>query len=153
MIQRIQSLCLFMTALLSGLFLSGNFLKFVDDSSSPVTISFSGISGSAVTAGSDIFVTILSWAVIMVTLLSVLTIVLFKKRKLQLKITSFLIVLEILLILLFVYISVSIIKGSQVTPVIGLRMLIHPGVLIFLILAYRGIKKDEQIIRSYDRLR
>ncbi len=86
-------------------------------------------------------------------LLSLITIFLFKKRPLQLKLGKLNILINVLLLGILVYhlptlsgeISISK-KGIEVFGSVF-------GSLLFLFLANRAIKKDENLVKSVDRLR
>ena len=155
MIQRIQSLYLLLTTLLSGLFLKGSFLKFINTAGSEIAINFKGIYQ---TAGEKEYPLIdklfpVSVVLILIPVLSILAIVLFKRRKLQLRVTVILIIFEALLIGFSTYYGISIVQSYHVTLVPGLKMFVPVIMLVLTILAYRGIKKDEELVKSYDRLR
>ena len=90
---------------------------------------------------------------ILIPVLSLVAIFLFKTRRLQIKATLALIVLIILLIAIVVYYGIIVIQRHNAELVVGITMFVPLLMLIFTILAYRGIKKDEDLVRSYDRLR
>ncbi len=90
-------------------------------------------------------------AVSMIGLIAFISIFLFKNRKRQLKIVLFNIVLSFGLIGLFAYgiyahvgIKNYVFKFGAILPIF---------ILIFNVLAYAGIKSDENLVRSMDRLR
>lgn len=90
---------------------------------------------------------------ILVILVSVATIFLYKRRKLQIKLCLAVIVLIISFIGVLLFYALSVINKYQASPVPGWKMLIPLMMIFFGILAYRGIKKDEELVKSYDRLR
>jgi hypothetical protein len=155
MIQRIQSLYLLLTTLLSGLFLKGNFLKLIDTEGSGIIVNFTGIYKASGDKGFDLIEKLLPLSIIfiLIPVISVLAIFLYKNRKLQLKITLILIIVSILLIAISTYYGISIINSYHASFVPGIKMLIPFLILVFAILAYTGIKKDEALVKSYDRLR
>jgi len=155
MIQRIQSVYLLMTTLLSGLFLKGNILKFKNDAGENIYMNFTGIFRTTGENSYDLVERLipLSLLFILIPVLSLVAIFLFKTRRLQIKATLALIVLIILLIVLVVYYGIIIIQRHNAELVVGITMFVPLLMLIFTILAYRGIKKDEDIVKSYDRLR
>jgi K+ transporter len=57
------------------------------------------------------------------------------------------------LIALLVYYGITVIQRYHSELVPGIKMFIPVLILIFAILAYRGIKKDEDLVKSGDRLR
>jgi hypothetical protein len=85
--------------------------------------------------------------------LSLITIFLYKKRKIQLWFALSVVILSALLIIVLAYNSFIIIKNydAQIGPV--LKMIFPFLILAFAILAYMGIKKDDRIVRSYERMR
>jgi hypothetical protein len=155
MIQRVQSLYLLLTTLLSGLFLKGNFLKFINTVDSGIIINFTGIYKATGDRGFDLIEKLLPLSIIfiLIPVISVLAIFLYKNRKLQLKITLILIIISILLIAISTYYGISLINSYHTAFVPGIKMLIPFLILVLAILAYRGIKKDEALVKSYDRLR
>lgn len=155
MIQRIQSLYLLLTTLLSGLFLKGSFLKFINNTGSEITINFKGIYQTAGEKGIDLIEKMIPLSVIfiLIPVLSILAILLFKNRKLQLKATMIVIILTILLIATAACTGISIIQSNQAALVPGVKMFVPLLILVFSILAYRRIKRDEDLVKSYDRLR
>ena len=95
----------------------------------------------------------LSVIMLIICILSFAAIFLFKKRKIQLKFTVFVILLTIIFIGLILFYAFWITGKYKAEPVTGLKMLIPLLLLVFGILAYRGISKDENLVKSYDRLR
>lgn len=155
MIQRIQSLFLLLTSLLSLLFLNGSFLKFFNSSGSEIYMNFMGIWKSSAGSNPQIIKGLipLSVIVLVICILSFSAIFLFKKRKLQLRLVFIVILLTIVFIGIMLYYLFWVTGKFQAELVPGFKMLIPLLILIFGILAYRGIKRDENLVKSYDRLR
>jgi hypothetical protein len=155
MIQRVQSVYLLMTTLLSGLFLKGSILKFKNDAGDMININFIGICQTTGENGFDLIERLIPLSVlfILIPVVSIVAIFLFKTRRLQLKVTFTLIILAIVLIALAVYYGIAVIQRYHAELVPGIKMFIPLVILIFTILAYRRIKKDEDLVKSYDRLR
>jgi hypothetical protein len=86
-------------------------------------------------------------------LLSFTAIFLFRKRKIQLKLTFFLIIMTIIFIGIILYYIIWVTGKYQAEIIIGYRMFIPFVMLILEILAFKGIKNDENLVKSYDRLR
>jgi len=84
-----------------------------------------------------------------VAVLSIITIFLYKKRSLQIKISY------IMLLLLVLAYILHFIENHQplVFSKIGYTFIFPFIAFIFIYLAIRGIKKDEKLVRSLDRLR
>jgi Domain of unknown function (DUF4293) len=155
MIQRIQSLYLLLTTLFSVLFLNGSFLKLIDSEGSRIIVNFTGIYKASGDKGFDLIEKLLPLSVIfiLIPVISVLAIFLYRNRKLQFKITLILILVSIVLILISTYYGISIVNSYHASFVPGIKMFIPFLILVFAILAYRGIKKDEALVKSYDRIR
>jgi hypothetical protein len=155
MIQRVQSLYLLLTTLLSGLFLNGNFLKFINTEGSGIIVNFTGIYKVTGDKGFDLIEKLLPLSVlfILIPVISVLAILLYKNRKLQLIITLILIIISILIIAVSFFYGISLINSYHVSFVPGIKVFVPFLILVLAILAYRGIKKDEALVKSNDRLR
>jgi Domain of unknown function (DUF4293) len=136
MIQRVQSLWLLLAAVCTGLtlklpFYSGLYLK--DNTTKLLT-------------GSENF--LLGAVTFMLAGLAVITIFLFKDRKLQLRLCIAGILLDIILLLLYFRETKDFGTGT-----FSLTSILHAGILTGFFLAARGISKDEKMIRESDRLR
>jgi len=118
-------------------------------------MNFNGILESSVAGKSQMIRSLLPLLVIMliICILSFAAIFLFKKRKIQLKLTVSVILLTILFIGLMLFYAYWTAGKYQLRPVIGFNTFIPLLILVFGILAYRGIRKDENLVRSNDRLR
>jgi hypothetical protein len=128
---------------------------FKNDAGDMINIYFKGIYLTTGEKGFDLAEKLIPLSILffLIPVLSVATIFLYKKRKLQLKATFAVIILVTGLIMLAVYYGVSIIHRYQAELVPGIKMFIPFLILIFAILAYMGIKKDENLVKSYNRLR
>lgn len=148
MIQRIQSVYLFLTTITSILFLSGTIILFSDGTG----INISGISGNVSKTSSSIFpvVTVLLAAI---PLLSFVTIFLYRNRRLQLRLINIDILLIVLLAGVLGWICYDIIEGTSTQLVFTYKLVLPFLMLVFCVLANAGVRKDERIVRSYDRLR
>ena len=136
MIQRIQTVYLLLVAILAGilpfwvnLWTEGTGLEVYAGDQLPVSIA---LYGSA--------------------LLAVISILRFKQRKQQFVLNRFNILLHLFLLGFFVVRSLNL---SGETPVSekGIGMLIPVFSIVFLVLANKAIKKDEDLVKSVDRLR
>jgi hypothetical protein len=85
--------------------------------------------------------------------ISLITIFIFKNRKVQLKLTGFLIILIVVCIIALIHVSMSIISKFEAGIIPGFKMILPVIMLIFSVLAYKGIRKDDQLVKSYERLR
>ncbi len=84
--------------------------------------------------------------------LSLISIFLFKRRKSQFILGRLNIVLNFILLGLFVYQSLSLSGETKVSEK-GIGMLLPIFSIVFLALANKAIKKDEDLVKSVDRLR
>jgi hypothetical protein len=57
------------------------------------------------------------------------------------------------LIIISIYYSYSVINRFDTKIIPGFKMVLPVLVFLFTLLAYRGIKKDDRLVKSYDRLR
>jgi hypothetical protein len=155
MIQRIQSLYLFLTSIAALLFLKGPYLTFIDNSGAAIKMSLSQIvkfTGSTEPSVINEVWLILGLAII-IPVLSLVVIFMFKRRDFQLLLS------RILIALLSVFIGASLVYSYIVISKQGAtfnswyKLIIPASQLILSILAYRGIKKDDELVKSYDRLR
>ena len=155
MIQRIQSVYLLLTIILAGLFLTGNFFQINTGDSSCLVMNINGVYEA--TSGDDFLLTQTVMPVLVISLiipvLSLISIFLYRNRKLQMKAILLLLILDILLIgICGYYIHAFIIpENGNMIPV--LRMFIPAINMVLAILAYFAVRKDEKMVRSYDRLR
>jgi uncharacterized membrane protein len=136
MIQRIQSVWLFVASVLAFLMLKLSFYT-----------------GTHLPDNQYDQLTATDTMVLMITtiglgILTLITIFLYKTRKIQLRLTIVALILEFLLLFLFYKETENFSQGAfSITA--GLHLLI----IIGLFLAARGIRKDEKLIRDSDRLR
>ncbi len=144
MLQRIQTLYLLITALLSGgiVFLvsfwtnnSGKVIYLLDmfDETDWVLIS-------------------LPVAFIVSLLMSLISIFLYKNRKKQIVLNRFNIVVNFYLLGIIVY-QLLMISGESKISEKGIGLFIPIMVIVFLVLANKSILKDDKLVKSVDRLR
>ena len=136
MIQRIQSFYLLIVAILAGV------LPFFFN----LWISIDGIE---VFADHEMLISI---AFYISAVLAIWAIVQFKNRKTQFVINRLNMILNVFLLGFFVYRSLNL-SGEISVSEKGIGMLIPVFSIIFLVLANRAIKKDEDLVKSVDRLR
>lgn len=95
----------------------------------------------------------LSMFIILIPILSVITILVYKNRKIQLWLALSLIVISAVFIIASIHISFITISKYESRIVPGFKMFLPVIILVLTVLAYKGIRKDDRLIRSYDRLR
>jgi len=136
MIQRIQSLFLVIVAILTGI-LPFFFNLWID------------VDGTEVFANNELLISIAFYAS---AVLAIWSMVQFKNRKSQFVINRLNMILNVFLLGFFVYRSLNL-SGETLVSEKGIGMLIPVFSIIFLVLANRAIKKDEDLVKSVDRLR
>lgn len=155
MIQRIQSLYLLLTTIISILFLNGVIIEFAEKAGSFISLYFNEINRSL--NGSEVetldIIIPFSMLLLIIPLFSFVAIFLYKNRKLQMKVVSALILLLILEIIAIIFYAYKVINEYNSELIYGTKLLTPVLNLVLAILAYRGIKKDEELVKSYDRLR
>lgn len=136
MIQRIQSLYLFISALLSAI-IPMFFPLWKDAKLVPVYFT------------SDILYIVFFGLAATMALGSIL---LYKKRQNQFVLNRLNIILNFILIGLFVYRTLNL-SGETAVSEKGIAMFVPLVSIVLLVLANKAIKKDEDLVKSVDRLR
>ena len=85
-------------------------------------------------------------------LLAIMAIVLFKNRKLQFVLNRLNIIFNLTLLGVFVYRLLTLSGEAQVSEK-GIGMFLPIISIVFLVMANKAIKKDEDLVKSVDRLR
>ena len=154
MIQRIQSAYLFLTAVLALIFISGNIIVFTGESNR-VALTLFGVIEQTQAAGSVNIDKLVPFAVLLtiIPLLSVVSIFLFRNRKVQMAFILALAVLIIIEILFLIHFTMHAVLHENAHLASWFKLVIPPVMLILAWLAYRGVRKDEELVKSYDRLR
>jgi len=154
MIQRIQTIWLAVLTILSLSLLSGGIIQFNPGDGTLFSLGFSGITKDTgviteVIAGS----VGLPLTIVLIPVLAVAAIFLFKQIKLQKTITLLIIAFSLCLLIMTVYYWYIISHKFSGVPVPGVKMAFPPVILVLAIMSYRGMVKDERLLKSYDRLR
>jgi hypothetical protein len=87
------------------------------------------------------------------TTLSLLSIISYKKRQNQFVIGRLNIILNLILLGLFVYRSLNVSGETLAVSEKGIGMFLPIVTIVLLVLANKAIKKDEDLVKSVDRLR
>ncbi len=136
MIQRIQSVYLLIAALLAGVL--------------PLILSlWTNNDGLEIFAKNELWISIAFFAS---AALALIAIFLFKNRQNQFVLNRLNMILNLFLLGFFVYRSLNL-SGETLVSEKGIGMLIPVFSIVFLVLANRAIKKDEDLVKSVDRLR
>lgn len=150
MIQRIQSLYLLLAALVQILFATGTYFTY-DLMNESYSVTGSGVFDSTgEKTGGDMKTLILGLGIALIALVSVF---LFKNRKQQIKLSrigGLLTMAEILFIILS-YINVKDLSVNDFS--FGYVNFILPISTLLFLLAAKAIKKDDELVRSVDRIR
>jgi hypothetical protein len=85
-------------------------------------------------------------------ILSILTVFLFKDRKLQFVIGRVIVLINLFLLVLLIYLSLTL-SGETSVSEKGIGMFLPILVILLIVLANKAIKKDEDLVKSADRLR
>jgi hypothetical protein len=154
MIQRQQTIWFLISTILSGFLFKGGLINFIDDAGQKYSTGLYGIYKLNL-AGNELIKSSVSMAALIVAIpvLSFTIILFYKSLRTQKVLALVLITLNLCLIILEVYYSYILIKNYNVTIEPGLKMIIPLLLLTTVILAFRGISRDEALIRSYNRLR
>ena len=147
MIQRIQTVYIFISAALIGLMLGVDFAELLVDGKWYVYNS-GGISDSENIIYNGIPILMF---IVLITLLHILAIFLYKKRILQIRILVFTIILLIGLLGVILYFMHASFTNIEVEYKIPLAFPLIAVILDYL--AIRAIGKDEALVRSLDRIR
>ena len=152
MLQRRQSLYLFLVFILSIVLFTGP-LASVSSGDGVYFLKHSGVfdlSGER----QDVATWPLTMMISISTLLSFLTIFSYLKRPRQMRMTLFLMFFNLGLVAVVAYYVAYVMhnyNGEQF--LFEWRIVIPPVMLVLLILAFRGIRKDELMVRAADRIR
>ncbi|MWB96236.1 DUF4293 family protein [Flavobacterium sp. GA093] len=136
MIQRIQTIYLLLTFVVTGVL-----LFFI-----PL---WTSNTGKAFYFMQDQFYTILLGLSTMLTIISIIS---YKKRQNQFVMGRLNIILNLILLGLFVYRSLNLSGETEVSEK-GIGMFLPIVAIVLLVLANKAIKKDEDLVKSVDRLR
>lgn len=152
MLQRRQSLYLLVVLILSILLFTGP-LAFINAGEGGYFLKHSGVfdlSGKRL----DISTWPLTVMISISTLLSFLAIFSYMKRPRQMRLTLFLMFFNLGLIgVAFYYVRYVMHNFDGDQFVFQWRVVIPPVMMVLLILAFRDIRKDELLVKAYDRIR
>ena len=157
MIQRIQTVWLLVASLTLFLLFLFPYLQYFDNFGTAMVIKvtgiYQGVSEGVIQVKSFILQTIVT---VVLALLPLVTIFNYKDRKKQLQICYLNIFLVLLLGIWFYVTSsnaVAEVNKTLAIENIGIGALLAPLDIVFLFLAAKGIRNDEKLIKSVDRLR
>ena len=87
------------------------------------------------------------------TVLTIISIISFKKRQQQFVLNRLNMILNLILLGLFVFRSLNLSGEAQAVTEKGIGMFLPILSIVMLVLANKAIKKDEDLVKSVDRLR
>ena len=155
MIQRIHTHYLAVSAALSGFLLKGPIVRLVGDANETYELNFKGICSVDSGVVRDVIEKSLPLTIILIAVpvLFLMAIFLYRRRKLQIRVTVFstLLLIGAFLIMLFYIFYTSRKLDAELIFNIKLTFPIIGAILGYL--AFRNILKDELLIKSYDRIR
>ncbi len=143
MIQRIQTIYLLLSGIISG------GIVFLVEIWATIKKQFfiTDLFGSE-----NVFIKVIPYMYIGTAILALITIFLFKNRKLQFVLCRVNILINLILLGLLVYVSLSL-PGEAAVSKKGIGMFLPVLSVVLLVFANRAIKKDEDLVKSVDRLR
>lgn len=144
MIQRIQTLYLIASSVVSGVLIFFlNLWKDTDENLFFVMDSFSS---------GNLLLSIMSSLFFISAVLTFVIIFLFKNRKLQFVLGRLAILINFILLGILVYFSQNL-SGETIVSEKGIGLMIPILSVVLVVLANKAIKKDEELVKSVDRLR
>ena len=154
MIQRIQSLYLSLSVMLISLMLYGKIVSFVDLSGTLIEMRFNGFFLMTSQQGEKIEALLpLTLLLVLIPVLLFATLLLYKFRKLQMRSSVLAILLLIGLVIITAYFIFYAVAKYEATIILSIKVVFTPVAAILAYMAFRGILRDELLMRSYERLR
>ncbi len=155
MLQRVQTVYLLVATVLMSLML---FLPMAEIAAEGSSIYSVLSKGWYITGGEFAEPVMLTWPVfilvLFLTLMPLINIFLYKKRKLQIRICVYSIILAFGLIgLIYYYFVIGFKPLDEPAYALSFPMVLPAIFIILIYLAFRGIRKDEILVRSLDRIR
>lgn len=155
MIQRIQTVFLILVTIFAGLFIVGDLFRFSGAANPEYLMNSRGIFQLAQDGvlNPELNTPVLFVLSLLLPLVSLLSVFLFKNRKLQMRILLFLLFIIFLIGTLTVFYGLVFASQNLLKLSPQFELFIPVLNFVLVILAYRGVKKDDDLVRSYDRLR
>ena len=154
MIQRIQSLYISVVACLSLLLLFNSIVSFLGADGAEFELRFDGLyhlTGGAWHKSENLLpLTIL---LIAVAVLSFITLFLFRLRRLQLRASVFTLLLLLGEVIMIGFYLFYVVTKYELSILFSIKTTFPLVSAVLMYLAFRGILKDELLVRSYERLR
>ncbi len=151
MIQRIQTLFLLAVVVFSGMMLTGDLILMSTGTGTLFNMSFTGLSAQGGKVMQHIWP--MTAILALVPLLALVAIFLYKKRRLQMRVTMLVLLLSLGTLILGAFYILMFDRKIDVTIIWKVKAVFPLISAIFAWLAYRAIVKDDIRVRSYERLR
>tara|TARA_R110002126_G_scaffold291063_2_gene450212 strand:+ start:17516 stop:17947 length:432 start_codon:yes stop_codon:yes gene_type:complete len=143
MIQRIQTIYLVLASMVSGgLIFVFNLWNTIKEKIFVVDLFSKGV----------LTLKIIPFMFIISAILSIVTIFLYQNRKLQFVVGRIIILINLFLLGLLIYLSLNL-SGETAVSEKGIGMFLPILAILLVVLANKAIKKDEDLVKSVDRLR
>ena len=155
MIQRIQTLYLFLVVIISVIFMTGNILTYRSDPGQAKIVTFTGVSsitGAAASVREKRMIPLTALSVL-VPVFALVSVLLYRRRRIQTRFAIITLLIDILLLMLAPFYYFYLVRSGAKEIMPAIRLIIPMISLILIILAIKGIRRDENLVRSYDRLR
>lgn len=154
MIQRIQSLYISVTVFLTSMLLYNGIVTFVSPEGSEFELRYNGLFSIATETSQKIENLLpLTVLLLVIPVLALITLLIFKFRKLQLRMSMLTLLLLLGEVILIAYYLYYVITKYDVSVLFSLKITYPPVSAVLMYLAFRGILRDELLVRSYDRIR
>jgi len=144
-----------MSTILSVVFFGGGIINFSEPTGTAIKVTLRGIMQEEGLQSSAVIQNVLPLTIliILIPVLSMVTIFIFNKRAKQLILSKILLALISVFIIALAIYSYFILNKYDAELTLGYKMIIPVMQLFLSYLAYRGIRKDDDLVKSYDRLR
>lgn len=155
MIQRIQTLYLLLTIIISVLFLTGTIIGFSVNNEPAFEIKASGVYNTVNCNQAELSEKLIPLSAVsaLIPLIFVTAIFLYKQRRIQNRAIITGIIVIIITIVLLSYVSAGIVTNNNAVIIPSIKMIYPPVMILLAVLASRAVQKDDRLVKSYDRLR
>ena len=154
MIQRIQTIWLLIGAALSAFLFKLPIVQVKGSPGNAYVLEFSGIKHMTETGEvmlqSSIAIPVM---LILILLLSVSAVFLFKNRNVQKTVSLVIFALSVCLVIVTAFHSWKLINEFKAALKFSPGIIVPPLLCIVSVLAYKGIARDDNLVKSYDRIR
>lgn len=157
MIQRIQTLYFSLVTILSVLLFRVSFITVKDSDGALIRFTASGVSkivqGSVSSSPETGDAFLYKIFVVLIIVLSLSALFLFKKRQWQIRFTIALLAAAAGFIAVSVFYGAGLIMKSDASFLPGIWLIIPVLIPVLAFLALRAVRHDDELVRSYDRIR